>query len=181
VMRKLSMVSIASNFSRRPSSRTSVRLEDDHTSSSGQSYRTAQLVNKPIDSHRPPLMVDFHKTPSAFLPEDFGLGFKPARRPRKLQRRMPLRGPVVQLVPLQGIASQKGYSPSKASERPTSARSNPPLRGPELVQEMLPASLPNGSLKRSSETDHRAPSPRDSFTKGPTKSRSRLFKIFGST
>jgi hypothetical protein len=88
VMRKLSMASIASNFSRRSTSYTSLsvhRFDDGNASSSGQSLKTVRPKKAAENRRRP---VDFHTAPNAFLPEDFGLNLKPDRRVRKLQNRL---------------------------------------------------------------------------------------------
>jgi len=114
VMRKLSMASITSNFSKRSLSystlsfqkeKASVNLEprvslgatteDGYTSSSGTSSRTVRPKKqgeKPEQRKRP-VLVDFHNAPDAFLPEDFELNIKgtnTARRSRKLAARLSL-------------------------------------------------------------------------------------------
>jgi|SRR5690242_7313982 len=75
VMRKLSMASIASNFSRRSpsfSSMSNTRSEDSYGS---RSYRAshANLRSAPVTDRRPTAVVDFHNAPAAFLPTDFEL------------------------------------------------------------------------------------------------------------
>jgi hypothetical protein len=76
VMRKLSMASIASNFSRRSpsfSSMSNTRSEDSYGS---RMHRVSQgnLRVLPARSRRPaPAVVDFHNAPAAFLPVDFEL------------------------------------------------------------------------------------------------------------
>jgi hypothetical protein len=92
VMRKLSMASIASNFSKRSTGHTSLhlqRFDDGYASSSGQSLKTVR-PKKTTNSQNRPTMVDFHNTPNAFLPDDFELDLKPDRRVRKLQNRLSL-------------------------------------------------------------------------------------------
>ncbi|KAF2668519.1 hypothetical protein BT63DRAFT_456161 [Microthyrium microscopicum] len=104
VMRKLSMASIASNFSKRSMSYStlsgavqraaggSAAGDDGYASSSGQSTtRTIRPKKAPIKRKRP-VLVDFHNTPTAFLPEDFELNVKTSsnmnRRSRKLAARL---------------------------------------------------------------------------------------------
>jgi hypothetical protein len=96
-----SMNSIASTFSKRsvshhtalvantqpppwPTPSTPV-IDDGYTSSSEQSIATTRP--KTISEKRKPV-VDFHNTPKAFLPEDFGLDIQPRQRARKLSARL---------------------------------------------------------------------------------------------
>lgn len=88
VMRKLSMASIASNFSRRSpsySSMSNIRSED---SNSSRTHKTSHsnLRGRAIAEGRPaPAVVDFHSAPAAFLPNDFEL---PDTRPSSRRRRL---------------------------------------------------------------------------------------------
>jgi hypothetical protein len=94
VMRKLSiasmtsMSSIASTFSKRSMSYSGLAIQRPSTagdecgaSSSSQSIRTVR--GRHNSEKRTPILVDFHNTPKAFLPEDFELDIKP-RRTKKL-------------------------------------------------------------------------------------------------
>ena len=83
MMRKLSMASIASNFSRRSSSYTSLsgfgvenprRLSSRRSNSSIPSKRSSSVQKK---------RVDFHNTPEDFLPEDFELRLKTENKRRR--------------------------------------------------------------------------------------------------
>jgi hypothetical protein len=98
VMRKLSiasmtsMSSIASTFSKRSMSYSGSAIQRPSTvgnnsriSSSSQSTRT--IRGKHTAEKREPVLVDFHSTPKAFLPEDFELDIKP-RRAKKLSARL---------------------------------------------------------------------------------------------
>lgn len=90
VMRKLSMASIASNFSKRSPSCSSL----GHTRSE-ESFRTVgrspQKDSKNHATHasrRPcPTVVNFHNSPAAFLPADFELQVRPSGRRRRLGNR----------------------------------------------------------------------------------------------
>jgi hypothetical protein len=91
VMRKLSMASIASNFSRRSPSFSSVsntRSEDSfgsrvHKMSQGNLRARATTERRPA-----PAVVDFHNAPAAFLPTDFELqDIRPSGRRRRLANR----------------------------------------------------------------------------------------------
>ncbi|KAF2494069.1 hypothetical protein BU16DRAFT_528226 [Lophium mytilinum] len=85
VMRKLSMASIASNFSRRSPSFTSLSHTRSEESFSGlpgppggMRAKSALSVRRPA-----PALVDFHNAPAAFLPTDFELQDKTASRQRR--------------------------------------------------------------------------------------------------
>lgn len=69
VMRKLSMASIASNFSRRSPSFTSL----SHARSEESFSRTRKLSQSNLRAGPVPALVDFHNAPAAFLPTDFEL------------------------------------------------------------------------------------------------------------
>lgn len=82
VMRKLSMASIASNFTKRSTSFTNLsnhRLEDSRSLSAQRAlpFGPPKLVKRSTGLEKlrskTPVVVDFHKTPAAFLPEDFEL------------------------------------------------------------------------------------------------------------
>ncbi|KAF2638323.1 hypothetical protein P280DRAFT_404969 [Massarina eburnea CBS 473.64] len=91
VMRKLSMASIASNFSRRSpsfSSMSNARSEDSfgskvHKISQGNLRARSAAERRPA-----PAVVDFHNAPAAFLPTDFELqDVRPSSRRRRLANR----------------------------------------------------------------------------------------------
>lgn len=91
VMRKLSMASIASNFSRRSPSFSSVsntRSEDSFGSrvpKISQGNLRARSANERLPV---PAVVDFHTAPAAFLPTDFELEeARPSGRRRRLANR----------------------------------------------------------------------------------------------
>ncbi|KAJ8114750.1 hypothetical protein OPT61_g3440 [Boeremia exigua] len=91
VMRKLSMASIASNFSRRSpsfSSMSNTRSEDSH-GSRARKVEYGNLRSAPVSDRRPaPAVVDFHNAPAAFLPADFELqDTRPTNRRRRLANR----------------------------------------------------------------------------------------------
>lgn len=88
VMRKLSMASIASNFSRRSpsfSSISNIRSEDSN-GSRAHKITHGNWGGHGIAERRPaPAVVDFHNAPAAFLPNDFEL---PDTRPSSRRRRL---------------------------------------------------------------------------------------------
>lgn len=77
LIRKLSMASIASNFSKRSMSYTGVSNLSQTGNRPPKVKKPRSEVNKP---RRPPL-IDFQNAPDAFLPEDFELQDPRSRRP----------------------------------------------------------------------------------------------------
>ncbi|KAF2714037.1 hypothetical protein K504DRAFT_462484 [Pleomassaria siparia CBS 279.74] len=76
VMRKLSMASIASNFSRRSPSFSSIsntRSEDSFGSKVHKLSQGNLRARSAADRRPAPTVVDFHNAPAAFLPTDFEL------------------------------------------------------------------------------------------------------------
>jgi hypothetical protein len=91
MIRKLSMASIASNFSRRSpsfSSMSNTRSEDSF-GSRVQKMAHGSLQAKSTNDRRPaPAVVDFHTAPAAFLPTDFEIeDVRPSSRRRRLANR----------------------------------------------------------------------------------------------
>jgi hypothetical protein len=80
LLRKLSMASIASNFSRRSMSYTSVH----HSHSQAEKLVKSKPVQRQ-DTFKPkgPPLVNFHNAPDAFLPEDFELQGPESKRSRR--------------------------------------------------------------------------------------------------
>lgn len=91
VMRKLSMASIASNFSRRSPSFSSVsnaRSEDSYRSRVQKKSQANLRPHSAAERQPAPAVVDFHTAPAAFLPTDFELqDVRPASRRRRLANR----------------------------------------------------------------------------------------------
>ncbi|KAL1611975.1 hypothetical protein SLS60_000198 [Paraconiothyrium brasiliense] len=88
VMRKLSMASITSNFSRRSPSFSSVSNTRSEDSNSSKIHKISHgnLRGQALADRRPaPAVVDFHNAPAAFLPNDFEL---PDTRPSSRRRRL---------------------------------------------------------------------------------------------
>ena len=77
VMRKLSMASIASNFSRRSPSFSNLSHTRSEESFGGRAHKFSQgglRSRSAMGERRPaPALVDFHTAPAAFLPADFEL------------------------------------------------------------------------------------------------------------
>jgi hypothetical protein len=95
VMRKLSMASIASNFSRRSpslSNTSNTRSEDSFGSRMHKMSNGNLRAQSVVTDRRPavvlPPVVDFHSAPAAFLPEDFEVrDSRPESRRRRLANR----------------------------------------------------------------------------------------------
>lgn len=91
VMRKLSMASIASNFSRRSPSFSSLSNPRSDESFGSRVHKISQgnLRARSAADRRPaPAVVDFHTAPAAFLPTDFELqDIRPSSRRRRLANR----------------------------------------------------------------------------------------------
>ncbi|KAI8933545.1 hypothetical protein NX059_009282 [Plenodomus lindquistii] len=92
VMRKLSMASIASNFSRRSPSFSSVsnatRSEDSYGSRVHKRPQANLRPQSAVERRPAPAVVDFHTAPAAFLPTDFELqDVRPISRRRRMASR----------------------------------------------------------------------------------------------
>jgi hypothetical protein len=91
VMRKLSMASIASNFSRRSpsfSSMSNTRSEDSLGSRVHKMSQGNLRARSATDRRPAPAVVDFHTAPAAFLPTDFEIEVaRPSSRRRRVANR----------------------------------------------------------------------------------------------
>ena len=90
VMRKLSMASIASNFSKRSPSYSSLghnRSEESFRTTGRSSQQGGKNHATHVDKRPCPTVVDFHNSPAAFLPTDFELQDRPSDRHRRLGNR----------------------------------------------------------------------------------------------
>jgi hypothetical protein len=164
VMRKLSMVSVTSTFSRQPSTRA--RQEEDSIPPAGDGLGTSRSTVKPVDSPKRPTMVDFHTAPNTFLSEDLGLKAQTAQRPRKLQRRVSMGTGLIPPASAKGTASRKSEAPPL------------PCIG-TAMSGTLDGSPITSSCDGTINASRYAESAKVSITKKPTKSKSRLFRMFG--
>ena len=118
VMRKLSMASIASNFSRRSpsfSSMSNTRSEDSFGSRVHKMSHGNLRPRSATDRRPAPAVVDFHTAPAAFLPTDFEIqDARPSSRRRRLANRT--------------------VSTERSSEKPTPAR---PKRARRLSTQIM--------------------------------------------
>lgn len=182
VMRKMSMASITSNFSRRSASVVSnaSQFTDDNRFSSHKSISSSRSkIPKPSSGEKQPTpkLVDFHNAPEQFLPEDFDLKHESESRRRIF-------------YPRAGLGSQPTTPPPSTPTIPESRKSSQHrLLGAENVS---PSHLPiplDGTATRKSTSgldkptliDDSSPSRSQStpsanrLLKRPFKSKSRLF------
>lgn len=189
VMRKLSMASIASNFTKRSASFASFSHHRMNETSiippnpvpplpSTRPKRT--LVKRPNPSHG--ALVDFHSAPNAFLPEDFEL--KPPsldHRRRRRANRAVTSERLTTTRPMTPIRMFLEKSQETKVSRVSTIIESPPTR------QLSPREISSGPSiatvvhtpvkeKVSSPVNARA---HHSPTKGPTKARSILFKLLG--
>jgi hypothetical protein len=185
VMRKLSMVSIASNFSKRSTSfaNFSHRVDEPRLPNQRAFHLAATKSKRVLEKRRnrghPPL-VDFHNAPSAFLPEDFELK-KPhldGRRRRLANRAGSSDGPVTPrpMTPIRMFLEN-------SQELQRTARTLTVTETPSFTQspESEPSSGRSEATVIHTSRKKEPPPPSDGHipAKGPTKARSLLFKLLG--
>lgn len=195
VMRKLSMASIASNFSRRSpsfSSMSNTRSEDSYGSRASR-VSHGNLREAPVSDRRlAPAVVDFHNAPAAFLPTDFELqDTRPSSRRRRLANRAggaerstekptPARPKRTRQLSSHVISLPRSEPSAKVTARSTSDGSNATvLRGPEPTADTK-QNCENTKPKRKSDRE-RGSSGRGLGTapsKKFLKSKSRIFKFW---
>lgn len=183
VMRKMSMASISSNFSKRSASLVSngSQLTDDTRLSIQKSLGPAQSrpSNRPssAEKRRNPKPVDFHNAPEQFLPEDFEL-----KKESEAKRRM--------FFPRTGLASQpstpRSLTPTRPESRKSSHHRHPgvenvsPSRTPTRLGLSTGMTSPR-EMGKSTAANSSSPSQQQSAaslqgqTKRPFKTKSRLF------
>ncbi|KAH6642950.1 hypothetical protein C7974DRAFT_431259 [Boeremia exigua] len=196
VMRKLSMASIASNFSRRSpsySSMSNTRSEDSygsraHKTSHGDVRSTHASERRPA-----PTVVDFHNAPAAFLPTDFELrDTRQLSRRRRLANRAggaerstekptPARPKRTRRLSSHIISLQRSESSAQATLRTTSLGSNATvMRGPDPSIE-IQQNHETTKLKRKGDRESGS-SGKGSLGVTPSKkflkSKSRIFKFW---
>lgn len=186
VMRKLSMASIASNFSKRSASFASFshhRLNETSIIPPNplpplpctRPKRT--LVKRPCPNSGP--LVDFHSAPTAFLPEDFELNppSLDGRRRRRANRAATSERSMTgrPMTPIR-MFMEKSQETTKVSRVSTIIES-PPARQLSPSETRTGASIAtvvHTPVKGDSRAHHTP-------IKGPTKARSILFKLLGVT
>jgi hypothetical protein len=195
VMRKLSMASIASNFSRRSpsfSGLSNTRSEDSY-GSRAHHVSHGNLRAVPVSDRRPsPAVVDFHSTPAAFLPTDFELeDTRPSSRRRRLANRAggaerstekptPARPKRTRRLSSHIISLPRSESSARVTARSTSDGSNTTiLRSPEPIAD-IEHSRENAKPKRKSDRESGSSGRAMGATpsKKFLKSKSRIFRFW---
>ncbi|KAJ4366254.1 hypothetical protein N0V83_007890 [Neocucurbitaria cava] len=195
VMRKLSMASIASNFSRRSPSFSSVSNTRSDDSSGSRVHKMSQgnlRARSAMDRRPAQAVVDFHNAPAAFLPTDFELqDTRPSSRRRRLANRAvgadrvsekvtPGNPKKVRRLSTHIISLPRSESSTRVSERTTSHGSNTTvLRAPAPCVEFK-KSRETEKQKRKEDRDVAA---RDATLGMPSskkflKSKSKMFKFW---
>ncbi|KAF2435530.1 hypothetical protein EJ08DRAFT_580532 [Tothia fuscella] len=200
VMRKLSMASIASNFTKRSASFTNLSNRDDMrcpSSQRGLPLMPPKLVKRStgLDKLRvrnpQPAIVDFHSTPAAFLPEDFEL--KPKQTLLGKRRRMNNRAATAdgtgfgitprQMTPIGAYLCTQGENrvPDDlyaACQVPLPATTIKSERSTESSRAQTEYSIRSRAASRAdSEHYDENTSPPFAGHRGPVKARSLLFKF----
>lgn len=193
VMRKLSMASIASNFSKRSlsySTLSSQRTENGRATSSVQSSEISHACKIP-EKRKRPVVVDFHTAPDAFLPEDFELNIKtpkpPIQQTRKLISRLSVPGS-------DSILSSSGSPKPPVEAKPLIMPATDTIRsrvavvfddGGQGVQAEAPVRSNSLEISYVDSTETVAVAGRPATSSGetpskkPSKPRKGFFKIFG--
>ncbi|KAF1926281.1 Rho guanyl nucleotide exchange factor [Didymella exigua CBS 183.55] len=195
VMRKLSMASIASNFSRRSpsfSSMSNTRSEDSYGSRAHRVPHANLRAAPGLDRRPAPAVVDFHNAPAAFLPTDFELqDTRPSSRRRRLANRAggaerstekptPVRPKRTRRLSSHIISLPRSESSARVTARSTSDGSNATvLRGPEPTVD-TEQNRENAKPKR--KNDREGSSSGRALGTAPSKkflkSKSRIFKFW---
>jgi hypothetical protein len=192
VMRKLSMASIASNFSRRSPSFSSMSNTRSEDSFGSRVHKMSQgnLRARSANDRRPaPAVVDFHTAPAAFLPTDFELeDARPSSRRRRLANRAvgnerssdkntPGRPKRVRRLSTHIMNLPRSESSARIAARSISHGSNTTVQRP---LEPLADIGPNCENARHKRTEVRGTSPRGEAppSKKFLKSKSRIFKFW---
>jgi hypothetical protein len=195
VMRKLSMASIASNFSRRSpsfSSMSNTRSEDSFGSRVHKMSQGNLQARSATDRRLAPAVVDFHTAPAAFLPTDFEIE---DARPSSRRRRLANRAAGIDQVSDKGVPSRPKRVrrlsthlmnlPRSESSIRVAARSTSQGSGTTIVRPSEP--LADLGLSRENERQNKK-DPRAGFlrrepsgmpsSKKFMKSKSRIFKFW---
>lgn len=192
VMRKLSMASIASNFSRRSPSFSSMSntRSDDSFGSRVHKMSQGNLRARSANDRRPaPAVVDFHTAPAAFLPTDFEIeDARPSSRRRRLANRAagnerssdkntPGRPKRVRRLSTHMMSLPRSESTARIATRSTSYGSTSTVQRPSEVLADIGPNCENERHKRK-ETRERSPRQDAPPSKKFLKSKSRIFKFW---
>ncbi|KAH7086579.1 hypothetical protein FB567DRAFT_444803 [Paraphoma chrysanthemicola] len=194
VMRKLSMASIASNFSRRSpsfSSMSNTRSEDSFGSRVHKMSHGNLRARSATDRRPAPAVVDYHTAPAAFLPTDFEIqDVRPASRRRRLANRAagnerssdkntPARPKRVRRLSTHIMSLPRSESSARVAARSTSHGSGATVQRPQEAPVDSGISLEGVKHKK---REGRESSPRANSSMPPSKkflkSKSRIFKFW---
>ncbi|KAF2820334.1 Rho guanyl nucleotide exchange factor [Ophiobolus disseminans] len=195
VMRKLSMASIASNFSRRSpsfSSMSNARSEDSFGSRVHKMSHGNLRPRSATDRRAAPVVVDFHTAPAAFLPTDFEIqDVRPSSRRRRLANRTAgnerfsenttaVRPKRVRRLSTHIMNLPRSESSVRVAARSTSYGSNATVQRPAEPQ---PSSVIGGENEKQKKKEPRESSPRGetasmASSKKFLKSKSKIFKFW---
>jgi hypothetical protein len=197
VMRKLSMASIASNFSRRSpsfSSMSNTRSEDSFGSRVHKMSHGNLRPRSATDRRPAPTVVDFHTAPAAFLPTDFEIqDIRPSSRRRRLANRAvgnerssdkatPARPKRVRRLSTHIMSLPRSESSTRVATRSTSHDTTATVHRP--MEEPRPALVMCGENEGQKRRETRESSSRGGETssmpssKKFLKSKSRIFKFW---
>jgi hypothetical protein len=194
VMRKLSMASIASNFSRRsPSFSSTINARsDDSFGSRVHKMSQGNLRTRSAADRRPaPAVVDFHTAPAAFLPTDFELeDARPSSRRRRLanpavgnerssDKYTPARPKRVRRLSTHMMSLPHSESTARMAARSTSYGSSTTAQRPIEPLADIGSNGPNGeNERRKREAREQSPQQEAPPSKKFLKSKSRIFKFW---
>lgn len=166
MMRKLSMASIASNFSKRSmsyastsnsSARTSAASQDE---SNGRDSRCSNRSKTYLHRHR---KVDFHSAPDAFLPQDFELN--------QIRDRRPVTGNEQGRRSTSSWVKDLGVKYAQSSNPPTPIMSSEPPT-PRAHRAMLPS-----TMKRLEDAPAKSAAVTEAVPVSPLKERNHLRRV----
>jgi hypothetical protein len=195
VMRKLSMASIASNFSRRSPSFSSMSNTRSEDSFGSRVHKMSQgnLQARSATDRRPALaVVDFHTAPAAFLPTDFEIE---DARPSSRRRRLANRAAGLEQTSEKGVSTQPKRVrrlsthlmslPRSESSIRVAARSTSHGSGTTIVR--VPEPLAKLGLSRENERQNKNDTRAGALRREPSgvpsakkfmKSKSRIFRFW---
>jgi hypothetical protein len=196
MMRKLSMASIASNFSRRSpsfSSMSNTRSEDSFGSRVHKMSHGNLRPRSATDRRPAPTVVDFHTAPAAFLPTDFEIqDVRPSSRRRRLanlavsnerssDKPTPARPKRVRRLSTHIISLPRSESSARIAARSASHASTATVQRPMEVPQ--PGLVLCGENEKQKRKEGRANDTRCDASDTPSsrkflKSKSRIFKFW---
>jgi hypothetical protein len=185
VMRKLSMASIASNFSKRSASFSGPNTErqEEFRAPSQHAFYNAAARSRRLEKRRSrAAVVDFHTAPTAFLPEDFELKKRTltVRGQNFMRRAMTMEGyrtpPQVQ-IPLPRVSLSHRRAASASLSTDLKAPAPTPLQSEDSGYSS--GERPATTMQIRQPTQSSPPPAQMLSAKGPPKVKSKLFKLLG--